>query len=293
MNKNNPTFSIIIPTYNCSTFLKRALKSVIYQTIKDWEAIVIDNNSTDNTEQVVSSFKDDRIKYLKIRNNGVIAKSRNLGIQTSKADWIAFLDSDDWWSPNKLKKCKNYFKNDVDLIYHDLEIASNKPKLFKRKKIKTRQLRRPVLNDLLLSGNIISNSSVVVRKNLLISSGYLDERDSLVTVEDYHMWLKISKLTNKFFYIPLCLGYYFEHEKNLSNRNMSIPSRNAVNEFKQFLTVKENLKLEANIKYMNGKFLYKNKDFIKARKDLLFVLKNGNRALKINSLLIILIIIFS
>jgi glycosyltransferase involved in cell wall biosynthesis len=293
MKKNNPIFSIVIPTYNCASFLKRSLKSVINQTFKNWEAIVIDNFSTDNTKQIVTSFKDERIKYLKIKNNGIIAKSRNLGIRSSKGEWIAFLDSDDYWSPDKLKKCTNFVNSDVDLLYHDLQIVSNNERqFFKRNTIKTRQLRKPVLNDLLVCGNIIGNSSVVVRKKLLVSNNYLDERKDLVTVEDYHMWLKIAKFTNNFHYIPLCLGYYLDHEQNLSNRNMSIPSRNAVKEFKQFLNLKENLKLETNIKYMNAMFNYKNKDFKKATKDLLFILINGDKNLKIKSLVIILIIIF-
>ena len=90
---NSPFVSIIIPTYNNAEFWRKALKSVIGQTYNSWEAIVIDNNSTDQTDEVINKFQDIRIKYYKISNYGIIAKSRNLGISLAKGEWIAFLDS--------------------------------------------------------------------------------------------------------------------------------------------------------------------------------------------------------
>ena len=90
---SSPLVSIIIPTYNNAEFLGKALKSVIDQTYGSWEAIVIDNNSTDQTDEVINKFQDIRIKYYKISNYGIIAKSRNLGINLAKGEWIAFLDS--------------------------------------------------------------------------------------------------------------------------------------------------------------------------------------------------------
>ena len=79
VDKNNILVSIIIPTYNHSEYLKRALNSVINQTYENWEAIVIDNYSSDNTSEVVANFKNNKIKYSKVKNNGVIAISRNTG----------------------------------------------------------------------------------------------------------------------------------------------------------------------------------------------------------------------
>ena len=87
---SSPFVSIIIPTYNNAEFLGKALKSVIGQTYNSWEAIVIDNNSTDQTDEVINKFQDIRIKYYKISNYGIIAKSRNLGINLAKGEWIAF-----------------------------------------------------------------------------------------------------------------------------------------------------------------------------------------------------------
>ena len=96
--KSKPFVSVVIPTYNHAKFLGKALESVIYQTYRNWEVIVIDNKSTDGTRQVIENYKDPRIQYFKISNDGIIAKSRNLGINVAKGEWIAFLDSDDWWT---------------------------------------------------------------------------------------------------------------------------------------------------------------------------------------------------
>ena len=95
MIKNTPAhfnklISIIIPTFNHGQFLDRALKSIINQTYTNWEVIIVDNHSTDNTTKIVKSFKSSKITYFKIHNNGIIAKSRNAGIYAAKGEWIAF-----------------------------------------------------------------------------------------------------------------------------------------------------------------------------------------------------------
>ena len=156
INNKIPIISIIIPTYNHAKFIKKALQSVINQTFENWEAIVIDNYSTDDTEKILNEYKDTRIRYIKIKNNGIIAKSRNLGIENANGEWIAFLDSDDWWTLNKLETCFNNIDKKVDLIYHNLEVKYNKSKFnfenkfFKKKEfLKGRQLKKPILNDLL------------------------------------------------------------------------------------------------------------------------------------------------
>ena len=88
--KSNTLVSVVIPTYNHTKFLNKALNSLIKQTYDNWEAIVVDNNSIDNTTNIVKKFNDKRIKYFKFSNNGIIAKSRNFGIKKSRGKWIAF-----------------------------------------------------------------------------------------------------------------------------------------------------------------------------------------------------------
>ena len=113
-----PVVSVIIPTYNRASDLKRALNSVQEQTFVNWEALVVDNNSEDNTDEIVIGFNDPRIKLFKINNDGVIAASRNKGIKEASGEYIAFLDSDDWWAPNKLELSVAALKAGSDIVYH-------------------------------------------------------------------------------------------------------------------------------------------------------------------------------
>ena len=290
-NKFFPLVSIVIPTYNYANYLGRALQSVLDQTYKNWEAIVIDNHSTDDTSKVIDRYKNPRIKHIKINNYGVIAKSRNAGILAAKGEWIAFLDSDDWWVADKLRTCAEYFNYQVDLIYHDLEIIRSERKFFKRKLVKTRKLKKSILIDLLVNGNAVSNSSVIVRKKMLEKIGLIDESKDLVAVEDYNTWLKIANLTDQFLYLPKRLGYYFSHDQNISKKNISLPMRQATYKFLSILDNKKKIKLESNIRYLSGRFHYLNINYKNAKKELLFTLRNGTFSLRLKSLLMILKII--
>lgn len=98
-----PGVSIVIPTYNHEAFLGAALSSVVSQTYTNWEAIVVNNFSTDGTEALVYSFNDPRIKLVNFHNNGIIGAARNQGINLAIYPFVAFLDSDDTWLPTKLE----------------------------------------------------------------------------------------------------------------------------------------------------------------------------------------------
>ena len=94
---------------------------ILNQTYKNWELLIINNNSKDKTYKVIKSFKDKRIRVFKIDNKGLLAKSRNLGINKARSEWICFIDSDDKWFPEKLMKVKQYIDDkEGDLYYHDL-----------------------------------------------------------------------------------------------------------------------------------------------------------------------------
>lgn len=290
MDKTNTLVSIVVPTYNHSIYLKRALESIINQTYENWEVIVIDNHSTDNTFEVIANFKNNRIKYLKVHNKGIIAISRNIGIKSANGEWIAFLDSDDWWTRDKLEICIQSINEKVDFIYHDLEIIANKSRIFSRKKIKSRRLKKPVLIDLLTEGNAIGNSSVFVRKKILDEINGIDESKELVAAEDYNTWLRIAKLTDQFVYLKKRLGYYLVHDQSVSKKDMSIPARYAIKEFSGLLTQYQKTKQEAFLKYISGRFNFLNLNYKKSMKDLLFTLKNGGISLKVRSLYMIIII---
>ena len=297
--KLTPLVSIIIPTYNHAKFIRKALNSVINQTYHNWEAIIIDNNSTDETYKIFDKITDSRIRYLKINNNGIIAKSRNVGIKEANGEWIAFLDSDDFWSEEKLEVCIRNINDSIDFIYHDLESLHHIPKIFfNSKKFIGRQLNKPILNDILIStiskGTAIGQSSVFIRKTILDKIGGISENKKLVASEDYNTWLRIAQVTNNFKYINKRLGYFLIHEGSTQKKkNLSIPQREAVSSFMYLLDRKEKLNLEVKLKYMSGCYnaSINNKD--EAKKDFMFVFKNSKLTLRFKSLLKIIILIFT
>ncbi len=286
-----------MPTYNHDKFIKKALDSVICQTFQNWEVIVIDNHSTDKTDKILNNYDDLRIIKLKINNNGIIAKSRNLGIEVARGEWIAFLDSDDWWTKDKLEICHNNIDENIDFIYHDLEIKDNKSNfIFKKKYLKGRELKKPILKDLLYGlikeGNAIGNSSVIVRKSILSKIGGISENKSLVASEDFNTWLKIAKITDKFKYLKKKLGFYLVHETSAQKKDLSIPHRESVSEFLYLFDSKQKLNFEVKLKYMSASYNFKNDNYIIAKKDFLFVLKNGSFNLRLRSLIKIVIMMF-
>lgn len=109
-----PFFSIILPTYNRAHFLPKAIESVLAQTFDDWELVIVDDGSTDNTKEVVVSYKDPRIIYI-YQENQERSAARNNGIIHAKGEYICFLDSDDYYLPEKLSK----FKNSIDLLIEE------------------------------------------------------------------------------------------------------------------------------------------------------------------------------
>lgn len=208
-----PAVSIIIPTYNHGHFLKKCLQSVIDQTFTNWEAIVVNNFSEDNTIEVVNSFHNPRIHLVNFKNNGIIAASRNKGIKLSRADLIAFLDSDDIWYPTKLNKCIEELTRDRDLVCHNLRYIRN-GKYWKD--VKCGPAKRASFNNLLYNGNCLTTSAVVVRKACLLRVAGFSEDPKIVTSEDYDLWLKLSKEMVRFHFIDEILGEYLVHETSAS-----------------------------------------------------------------------------
>ena len=220
MNNNNPLVSIIIRTYNRAYCLSRTIDSVIDQTYDNWEIILVDNHSTDSTYSLVSAYNDKRIRYYLIHNYGIIASSTNLGLHHSNGVYIAFLDSDDWWFPNKLMLSIQALESGYDLIYHDIIQVTQDSRT---KRVKSRQLKKPVFYDLLFYGNTITCSSVVVRKTLMDKINGFSEDSNILAAEDYDAWLRIAKLTDLFYHLNEYLLYYSWGGDNLSNFELTIP----------------------------------------------------------------------
>ena len=212
--------SIVIPTYNCAPLLRRAIQSVIDQTHTNWEVIVIDNYSSDNTDEVIAKFNEPRITHLKVHNHGVIAHSRNHGLRLAKGKWLAFLDADDWWMPEKLALSVQVLQSGSDIVYHDLVRAGPKRPLISKKIILSRDVKPPVYQNLVECGNALLNSSVVIRRNILQKVGELSENRNLIGGEDLEYWLRIAKVTDNFRRLPEALGYYW-----IGNANTFSPER--------------------------------------------------------------------
>lgn len=278
-----PLISVVMPSYNHAHLIGRAIDSVLSQTYSKFELIVVDNHSQDHTDAVINGFSDARIQILKIHNNGVIAASRNLGVRAAKGEWIAFLDSDDWWTPHKLAACSPWMVGQSDFIYHKLKIVRSDSRLLQRKYIKSWQLKSPVLTHLLTHGNAIATSSVVVRKHLLDAINGFDERLEIIAAEDYNAWLHIAQITDKFHFIPEILGYYFFSAQSASRKNMSTPMRLVCTPFHAKLTQYQICKLESNACYADGRFAYVNGDYVSVTRNLVHCLKWGRFDIKLKS----------
>lgn len=215
-------FSVIIPTYNRAALLDRCLQSLTEQTFSDFEVLVCDDGSTDNSGDVVHQYADRlNIEYLWAENWGGPAAPRNRGIAASKGEWVCFLDSDDWWTPNKLEECLPYLDN-YDMLYHDMYIFNQNTGLQDNKFMRCRLPASPIFENLLRYGNCCPNSSVVLRRSIIDQVGPLSEDKALVAIEDFDYWLRMSKVTERFFYIKQNLGHYWVGDTSISSNEKQI-----------------------------------------------------------------------
>jgi glycosyltransferase involved in cell wall biosynthesis len=183
----HPTVSVILPTFNRRAFLRQAIESVLAQTCPADELIVVDDGSTDGTPALLDGYGD-RIKVIGQSNRGVSA-ARNTGIRKSKGAFIALLDSDDYWLPDKLEAQLSFFKCRPNaMICQTEEIWVRNGKRVNPKK--RHQKFSGMIFEKTLPLCLVSPSAVMVRKELFEEVGLFDE--SLPACEDYDMWLRIS-----------------------------------------------------------------------------------------------------
>ena len=213
-NKAIEEISVIIPTYNRCDLLKRAINSVIKQTITPKEIIIVDNGSTDQTYQMVSSLFPE-INYFIEKKRGVSA-ARNKGILESKSKWIAFLDSDDAWKPTKLEKQMEYsvFNQDKYRIIHTDETWYRNKKFLNQLKKHKKSGGNIFKNSLQLC--CISPSSVVLKKQIFDDYGLFDE--NLEVCEDYDMWIRITSKEEVGFLDSPLVSKYGGHSDQLSKK---------------------------------------------------------------------------
>ena len=209
--------SVIIPAYNRKHTLKRAIQSVYTQSLPPFEIIVVDDGSNDGTKKWVKQKYPD-IKYIYQKNSGV-SSARNKGIKIARGDWIALLDSDDEWLPNKLNEQINKIKLNLDVkILHSNEI-------WIRNGVRVNQMKKHkkfggYIFEKCLDMCRISPSSVMLKKAIFDDIGTFDE--SLKVCEDYDLWLRItSKYPVCFLDIPL-IKKYGGHSDQLSKAHDGI-----------------------------------------------------------------------
>jgi len=201
-----PKVSVIIPTYQSAGFVKEAIESVLAQTFKDFEIIVVDGGSTDETISILSSFGK-RIHVLTQNGKGV-SNARNVGVSAALGQFIAFLDSDDFWLPHKLEfqvKLLESKPSEVGLIYSDAcFFGEENIRELKNESASTlwRSHKGKVTRDLIL-GNFILTSTVMIRKSCFEKTGLFDE--SFELCEDIDMWVRISAIY-EIEYCPLILA---------------------------------------------------------------------------------------
>jgi len=216
-----PLVSVVIPTYNHAHFLKRAVESVLRQTYSNFEIIVVDNNSSDNTKTVLDEFADERINYFLINNKGSIAASRNMGIRNSCGSWIAFLDSDDYWYEGKLDAmfCSDLNNEDFDAISHNVATVDVNGELVRE--MVCGPFTDNFYYDLLFTGNRCSTSAMAVKTSFLTSAQLnFNESADYITVEDYGLWLDMARLGARFKFLNRTLSEYVVHSENNSSKTI-------------------------------------------------------------------------
>lgn len=205
----NPKVSIVIPSYNRASVLPRAIKSVFAQTFHDFEIIVVDDCSTDDTANVVPSFFDSRIRYIRHEQNKGGNAARNTGINAAKGEFVAFLDSDDVWLPEKLQKQLAVFvKPEIGLVYCGLIFMVPGIGEINRWFVKCGPDFR---EDLLVSNYIGTTSVAVVRTELLKKINGFDE--SLRSCQDWDLYLRLKE-TCDFGYAEEFLVHYQINRKS-------------------------------------------------------------------------------
>ena len=224
-NSQSPLVSVIIPAYNAEQFIAQAIQSVLNQTFRSFEIIVIDDGSTDKTKEFLQKFHS-QIRCVCQKNQGP-SLARNAGIKVAQGEYICFLDADDFWTPEKLEMQISFMKGkqDIALVFSDHEEFSDKGivlrSFLEEKKIAlgsdfTMQIPLQDAFQKLLIVNFISTPTVMVKKECFETTGLFDE--SLWSVEDRDLWLRLAAHFN-FACFPRIFCKRRVHEFNVSKKS--------------------------------------------------------------------------
>ena len=209
-----PRASVIIPTYNRVGCLAHAIDSVLSQTCKDRELIVVDDASTDETAELLSRYGS-ALRTITLSPNQGVSASRNAGIQNSESPWIAFLDSDDRWLPQKLEKQVQYQQRhpQSQILFTDEIWIRNGKRVNPGKR---HQKRAGWIFQASLSLCLMAPSSTMIRRNVFETTGLFDE--SLPICEDYDLWLRMAARFPVYLLNEKLMIRYGGHKDQLSSR---------------------------------------------------------------------------
>ena len=211
---NLPTIDIIIPNYNKGKYIEECINSVLNQSYKNWQLYFIDDNSTDNSREIISKFKNFKnIKIFNLEKNMGPSYCRNLGIKNSLSDYIAFLDSDDFWPKNKLDVQINaMIRNDLNFSYTDLKFFLNND----LEKIHTTDLPNFYDYKKFIFKSTMSTSSIILKKKILGNTSFKDvmHEDYLFKCDLLRKEITASKVRDTFVYYRL-------NKKNRSSNKVS------------------------------------------------------------------------
>lgn len=215
--------SVIIPAYNAMRYLPETLESVLNQTFKDFEVIVVNDGSSDETEQWVGRVSDSRVRLISQANQGA-SKARNTGIANARGEYIAFLDADDLWAPTKLEKQVALLDSHekAGLVYTWVESIDQNG--VSRGRILQPSAEGQIWETLLLHNVVECGSTPLVRRSCFDRVGLFDER--LTNVEDRDMWLQIAAHHYDFLVVKEPLVYYRQHP-NSKGKNWPLVERSA------------------------------------------------------------------
>lgn len=228
--------SVIIPTYNRANFLERAIDSVLNQTRKADECIIVDDGSSDNTSLILQKYQSN-VGVIRLDKNRGVSHARNVGMEMASGNWIALLDSDDEWKTNKLERQLEAIHKKPDTVFcHTEEIWIRNGKRVNQ--MKKHQKFGGFIFDKSLERCLISPSSVLFQKSLLGEIGYFDP--TFPICEDYDLWLKVSARYAVLFLDEPLVIKYAGHKDQLSLNT------NKIEQYR--IKALENLVLEQGLK---------------------------------------------
>jgi GT2 family glycosyltransferase len=222
-----PRVSVIIPTYNRAHFLTAAIESVLAQTGLDAlgidiEIIVADDGSTDNTAEVVAAYGAS-VRYLPLPHRGQPAAPRNAGLAVATGEYIAFLDSDDLFLPQKITRQVPVLQAnaEIGLVYSDGRFFENTPDRIAGRALAGLETPSGEVFGALLAANFVFMPLLVVRRALLEKTGGFKEHPDLLVAEDYDLWLRLARQT-KFQFVDAEVAAIRLHEGNISGNSLRI-----------------------------------------------------------------------